>query len=44
MMVLRPEGLIPSGRRKLELHEGEFEGEDAEVVGDMSQMYEVRGE
>jgi len=44
MMVLRPEGLIPSGRRKLELHEGETEGEDAEVVGDMSQMYEVRGE
>ncbi|MET0604073.1 MAG: branched-chain amino acid ABC transporter permease [Baekduia sp.] len=44
MMVLRPEGLIPSGRRRLELHEGEIEGEDAEVVGDMSQMYEVRGE
>jgi branched-chain amino acid transport system permease protein len=43
MMVLRPEGLIPSGRRRLELHEAEIEGaEDAAVVGDMSQMYEVR--
>src|SRR3954468_8453650 len=44
MMVLRPEGLIPSGRRRLELHEAEIDGdiEDAKVVGDMSQMYEVR--
>ncbi|HET6509225.1 MAG TPA: branched-chain amino acid ABC transporter permease [Baekduia sp.] len=43
MMVLRPEGLIPSGRRRLELHESEIEGaEEAAAVGDMSQMYEVR--
>jgi branched-chain amino acid transport system permease protein len=43
MMVLRPEGLIPSGRRRLELHEAEIEGaEDTAAVGDMSQMYEVR--
>jgi branched-chain amino acid transport system permease protein len=44
MMVLRPEGLLPSGRRRLELHEAEIEGdvEDTKVVGDMSQMYEVR--
>ncbi|HWH96360.1 MAG TPA: branched-chain amino acid ABC transporter permease [Baekduia sp.] len=43
MMVLRPEGLIPSGRRRLELHEAEIEGsEDTGPVGDMSQMYEVR--
>jgi branched-chain amino acid transport system permease protein len=43
MMVLRPEGLIPSGRRRIELHEAELEGpDDAAVVGDMSQMYEVR--
>jgi branched-chain amino acid transport system permease protein len=44
MMVLRPEGLIPSSRRRLELHEAEIEGdvEDTKVVGDMSQMYEVR--
>jgi branched-chain amino acid transport system permease protein len=43
MMVLRPEGLIPSGRRRLELHESEIEGpEDTGAVGDMSQMYEVR--
>jgi branched-chain amino acid transport system permease protein len=43
MMVLRPEGLIPSGRRRLELHEAEIEGaEESAAVGDMSQMYEVR--
>jgi branched-chain amino acid transport system permease protein len=44
MMVLRPEGLIPSGRRRLELHEAEIDGDtiDAAPVGDMSQMYEVR--
>src|SRR3954454_2448229 len=36
MMVLRPEGLIPSSRRKLELHEAEIEGADeAHAVGDM---------
>ena len=27
MMVLRPEGLIPNRRRKMELHEGDV-GED----------------
>jgi branched-chain amino acid transport system permease protein len=44
MMVLRPEGLIPSGRRRLEFHEAEIDGDvqDTQVVGDMSQMYEVR--
>jgi branched-chain amino acid transport system permease protein len=43
MMVLRPEGLIPSGRRRLEFHESELEGPDAAgAVGDMSQAYEVR--
>jgi branched-chain amino acid transport system permease protein len=44
MMVLRPEGLIPSGRRRLELHEAEIEGDviDTAVVGDSAQMYEVR--
>ncbi len=41
MMVLRPEGLIPSGRRRLELHEGEIEGEDAE--GDRRHVADVRG-
>jgi branched-chain amino acid transport system permease protein len=42
MMVLRPEGFIPSGRRKLELHEAEI-GE-ADHVGTESdeQLYEVR--
>jgi branched-chain amino acid transport system permease protein len=45
MMVLRPEGLIPEGRRKLELHEAEIEGpEVAHAVGDESVMYEVRHE
>jgi branched-chain amino acid transport system permease protein len=43
MMVLRPEGLIPSRRRKLELHEAEIEGtEDTRPVGDFDQAYEVR--
>jgi branched-chain amino acid transport system permease protein len=43
MMVLRPEGLIPSSRRRLELHEAEIEGaEDTAPVGDMAQAYEVR--
>jgi branched-chain amino acid transport system permease protein len=43
MMVLRPEGLIPSRRRRLELHEAEIEGPElAHGVGDESVMYEVR--
>jgi branched-chain amino acid transport system permease protein len=42
-MVLRPEGLIPSGRRRLELREAELEGEiEARAVGDFDQAYEVR--
>jgi branched-chain amino acid transport system permease protein len=40
MMVLRPEGFIPSGRRKLELHEAEIE--PGEGGGGGSQLYEVR--
>jgi branched-chain amino acid transport system permease protein len=44
-MVLRPEGLIPEGRRRLELHEAEIEGpEVSHAVGDESVMYEVRHE
>jgi branched-chain amino acid transport system permease protein len=43
MMVLRPEGFIPSGRRRLELHEAEIEGPgDTGAVGDFDQAYEVR--
>jgi branched-chain amino acid transport system permease protein len=42
MMILRPEGFIPSGRRRLELREDELEaGENAPLVSD-TQMYEVR--
>src|SRR3954464_6050092 len=43
MMVIRPEGMIPSGRRRLELHEAELEGADeAHAVGDFDAAYEVR--
>jgi branched-chain amino acid transport system permease protein len=43
MMVLRPEGFIPSTRRKLELHESELEAEiDSLGGGDEPQLYEVR--
>jgi branched-chain amino acid transport system permease protein len=43
MMVLRPEGFIPSSRRRLELHEQEVKGEPGAVPGDdQAQMYEVR--
>ncbi len=38
MMVLRPEGLIPSGRRRLELHADD----DTAMLVDEPQMYEVR--
>ncbi len=38
MMVLRPEGLIPSRRRRLELHIDE----DAAMLVDEPQLYEVR--
>jgi branched-chain amino acid transport system permease protein len=42
MMVLRPEGLLPSARRKLEFHEAE--PDQADHVGTTSdhQLYEVR--
>jgi branched-chain amino acid transport system permease protein len=44
-MVLRPEGLIPESRRRLELHESELEGPDvSHAVGDESVMYEMRHE
>jgi branched-chain amino acid transport system permease protein len=41
MMVLRPEGFIPSGRRKLELHEAEIEADHVGTESD-EQLYEVR--
>jgi branched-chain amino acid transport system permease protein len=44
MMVLRPEGLLPSARRKLELHEPDdpaIAGEHAQT-GTADQLYEVR--
>jgi branched-chain amino acid transport system permease protein len=42
MMILRPEGFIPSSRRKLELHEAEIEaGANAPLVVDQD-LYEVR--
>ena len=45
MMVLRPEGFLPSTRRKIELHEAEIEGEEAAPGGAMTpEMYEVRHE
>jgi branched-chain amino acid transport system permease protein len=42
MMVLRPEGFLPSGRRKLELREAEID--EADHVGAESdhQLYETR--
>jgi branched-chain amino acid transport system permease protein len=40
MMLSRPEGLIPSARRKAELHEGEEEGPET-TYGD---LYDVRRE
>jgi branched-chain amino acid transport system permease protein len=42
MMVLRPEGLIPSGRRKLELHESEIDESDHIGTESDHQLYEVR--
>jgi branched-chain amino acid transport system permease protein len=42
MMVLRPEGFVPSSRRKLELHEAELdETDDIGTEGDQP-LYEVR--
>ncbi len=40
MMVLRPEGMLPSSRRKLEFHEGEIDVEGVEVQN--VDMFEVR--
>jgi branched-chain amino acid transport system permease protein len=40
MMLSRPEGLIPSARRKAELHEAEEEGPET-TYGD---LYDVRRE
>jgi branched-chain amino acid transport system permease protein len=42
MMVLRPEGFLPSGRRKLELRDSEID--EADHIGSESdhQLYEVR--
>jgi branched-chain amino acid transport system permease protein len=42
MMVLRPEGFIPSGRRKLELHEAEIDESDHIGTEGDHQLYEVR--
>jgi branched-chain amino acid transport system permease protein len=44
MMVLRPEGFIPSGRRKLELHEAEVDEADHIGTEGDHQLYEVRSE
>ena len=44
MMVLRPEGFIPSTRRKLELHEAEIEEEIVAGGAMEPQLYEVRHE
>ena len=41
-MLLRPEGLIPSARRKLEFHEAETaEGPDRDIGDD---LYDIRRE
>jgi branched-chain amino acid transport system permease protein len=42
-MVLRPEGILPSRRRKLELHEAEIEG-DVIAQEEMPTLYDVRRE
>jgi branched-chain amino acid transport system permease protein len=44
MMVLRPEGLLPSSRRKLELHESEIDESDHIGTESDHQLYEVRSE
>jgi len=43
MMVLRPEGFLPSSRRKLELH-GEVDESDHLGAESDHQLYEVRSE
>jgi branched-chain amino acid transport system permease protein len=42
MMVLRPEGFLPSSRRKLELHESEIDESDHIGTESDHQLYEVR--
>jgi branched-chain amino acid transport system permease protein len=42
MMVLRPEGFVPSGRRKLELHEAEIDPADHVGTESDHELYEVR--
>jgi branched-chain amino acid transport system permease protein len=42
MMVLRPEGLLPSSRRKLELRESEIDETDHIGTESDHQLYEVR--
>jgi branched-chain amino acid transport system permease protein len=42
MMVLRPEGFLPSSRRKLELHESEVDESDHLGTESDHQLYEVR--
>jgi branched-chain amino acid transport system permease protein len=42
MMVLRPEGLLPSRRRKLEFHEAEVDESDHIGTESDHQLYEVR--
>ena len=44
MMVLRPEGLIPSGRRKLELHGAGADPTDPIATAGDDELYEVRHE
>jgi branched-chain amino acid transport system permease protein len=44
MMVLRPEGFLPSGRRKLELHEALADESDHLGTEGDHQLYEVREE
>jgi branched-chain amino acid transport system permease protein len=42
MMVLRPEGFLPSSRRKLELHQAEIDESDHVGTESDEQLYEVR--
>jgi branched-chain amino acid transport system permease protein len=42
IMLLRPEGLIPSGRRRLELREDEIDPTATPPAGGDTQVYEVR--
>jgi branched-chain amino acid transport system permease protein len=44
MMVLRPEGFLPSTRRRLELHGAEIEAGDAIPSAGDDELYEVRHE